>query len=281
MKIFTTIDEIRAWSNEHKRGGKTVGFVPTMGYLHRGHVSLIEASVEENNYTIVSIFVNPTQFGPNEDLDKYPRDITKDTETTKNAGVDVLFVPLVNEIYPKDYSTFVNVEEISDYLCGSTRLNHFKGVATVVTKLFNICNPTKAYFGQKDYQQAVVIQRMVRDLNMDLTVVVCPIVREADGLAMSSRNVYLSHEERAQSLSINISLKMASKLVDLGERNTVNLIEKVTSILEESDLISVEYVEVVDVKSLHRVDKIESRAVLAIAVKIGSTRLIDNIILEV
>jgi len=281
VKIFTTIDEIRAWSNEHKRGGKTVGFVPTMGYLHRGHVSLIEASVEENNYTIVSIFVNPTQFGPNEDLDKYPRDITKDTETTKNAGVDVLFVPLVNEIYPKDYSTFVNVEEISDYLCGSTRLNHFKGVATVVTKLFNICNPTKAYFGQKDYQQAVVIQRMVRDLNMDLTVVVCPIVREADGLAMSSRNVYLSHEERAQSLSINISLKMASKLVDLGERNTVNLIEKVTSILEESDLISVEYVEVVDVKSLHRVDKIESRAVLAIAVKIGSTRLIDNIILEV
>ena len=281
MKIFTTIDEIRAWSNEHKRGGKTVGFVPTMGYLHRGHVSLIEASVEENNYTIVSIFVNPTQFGPNEDLDKYPRDITKDTETTKNAGVDVLFVPLVNEIYPKDYSTFVNVEEISDYLCGSTRLNHFKGVATVVTKLFNICNPTKAYFGQKDYQQAVVIKRMVRDLNMDLSVVVCPIVREADGLAMSSRNVYLSHEERAQSLSINISLKMASKLVDLGERNTVNLIEKVTSILEESDLISVEYVEVVDVKSLHRVNKIESTAVLAIAVKIGRTRLIDNIILEV
>jgi len=281
VKIFTTIDEIRAWSNEHKRGGKTVGFVPTMGYLHRGHVSLIEASVEENNYTIVSIFVNPTQFGPNEDLDKYPRDITKDTETTKNAGVDVLFVPLVNEIYPKDYSTFVNVEEISDYLCGSTRLNHFKGVATVVTKLFNICNPTKAYFGQKDYQQAVVIKRMVRDLNMDLSVVVCPIVREADGLAMSSRNVYLSHEERAQSLSINISLKMASKLVDLGERNTVNLIEKVTSILEESDLISVEYVEVVDVKSLHRVNKIESTAVLAIAVKIGRTRLIDNIILEV
>ena len=218
MKIFEGIKDVKEYLKREKNKNKSIGFVPTMGYLHDGHMSLINKSIEENDITVVSIFVNPVQFGPTEDFEKYPRDKNRDIGLCRNAGVDVLFIPAVEEMYPKGYNTYVEVKRITDKLCGASRPGHFTGVATVVTKLFNIVEPDRAYFGQKDAQQAVVIIRMVNDLNMDVQVVVCPIVREESGLAMSSRNVYLNKEERTQALVLYQSLVNARNNVERGER---------------------------------------------------------------
>ena len=281
MKIITSISEMKQHMTEIKRNGKTVGFIPTMGFLHEGHISLANRAVSENDFTVLSIFVNPTQFGLGEDLDRYPRDFAHDCSLSETAGVDVLFAPTVSDMYPNEYSTFVEVEKISSVLCGASRAGHFKGVATVVNKLFHICLPDRAYFGQKDYQQVQVIRRMVSDLNMDITIVSCPIVREQDGLAMSSRNTYLSAEERKQALILHQSLAFAQELVGTGERNAVKLIGEITTLIQTSPLADIEYVAVADVNTLKAVESIQGKVLLALAVRFGKTRLIDNIVLEV
>ncbi|MEI6603270.1 MAG: pantoate--beta-alanine ligase [Clostridia bacterium] len=281
MKIITSISEMKQHMTEIKRNGKTVGFIPTMGFLHEGHISLANRAVSENDFTVLSIFVNPTQFGLGEDLDRYPRDFAHDCSLSETAGVDVLFAPTVSDMYPNEYSTFVEVEKISSVLCGASRAGHFKGVATVVNKLFHICLPDRAYFGQKDYQQVQVIRRMVSDLNMDITIVSCPIVREQDGLAMSSRNTYLSTEERKQALILHQSLAFAQELVGTGERNAVKLIGEITTLIQTSPLADIEYVAVADVNTLKAVESIQGKVLLALAVRFGKTRLIDNIVLEV
>ncbi len=235
----------------------------------------------ENEITILSIFVNPTQFGPNEDLDKYPRDLQNDLMLSEQAGADVVFHPQVSEMYPGGYATFVNVERITSVLCGATRDGHFKGVATVVCKLFNICNPDRAYFGQKDFQQLQVIKRMVCDLNMSVEIIDCPTVRESDGLAMSSRNTYLSAVERQQALVLSQSLGLAKKLVDSGELDVVNLTESVSKMITSMPLAKVDYIEIVDIMSLQSISQVKHKALLALAVRFGNTRLIDNTILEV
>jgi len=281
VKIITSISEMKQHMTEIKRNGKTVGFIPTMGFLHEGHISLANRAVSENDFTVLSIFVNPTQFGLGEDLDRYPRDFAHDCSLSETAGVDVLFAPTVSDMYPNEYSTFVEVEKISSVLCGASRAGHFKGVATVVNKLFHICLPDRAYFGQKDYQQVQVIRRMVSDLNMDITIVSCPIVREQDGLAMSSRNTYLSAEERKQALILHQSLAFAQELVGTGERNAVKLIGEITTLIQTSPLADIEYVAVADVNTLKAVESIQGKVLLALAVRFGKTRLIDNIVLEV
>jgi len=281
VKIITSISEMKQHMTEIKRNGKTVGFIPTMGFLHEGHISLANRAVSENDFTVLSIFVNPTQFGLGEDLDRYPRDFAHDCSLSETAGVDVLFAPTVSDMYPNEYSTFVEVEKISSVLCGASRAGHFKGVATVVNKLFHICLPDRAYFGQKDYQQVQVIRRMVSDLNMDITIVSCPIVREQDGLAMSSRNTYLSTEERKQALILHQSLAFAQELVGTGERNAVKLIGEITTLIQTSPLADIEYVAVADVNTLKAVESIQGKVLLALAVRFGKTRLIDNIVLEV
>ena len=280
MNVISKVNEMKFFVLEQKKLGKTIGFVPTMGYLHEGHMSLVERSVLENDVTILSIFVNPTQFGQNEDLDKYPRDFENDCLKAEKIGASVVFAPTALGMYPENYSTFVDVVDLSKGLCGAVREGHFKGVTTIVNKLFNICSPDKAYFGQKDFQQAQVIKRMVIDLNINLKIVVCPIVREKDGLAMSSRNVFLSKEERAQATVLSKALSLAQKCVEMGERNTDDLLKTITEIISKQSLAKIQYVEIVDVDMLKEVDKIDTRALLALAVKFGNTRLIDNAVLE-
>ena len=281
MNIITSISEMKRLVSEIRNDGKTIGFVPTMGFLHAGHLSLVDRSVSENDYTILSIFVNPTQFGPGEDLDRYPRDFNRDCSLSETAGVDVLFAPEVSAMYPSDYATFVDVTQISSVLCGAKREGHFKGVATVVNKLFHICLPDRAYFGQKDYQQIQVIRRMTEDLNMNIDIIACPIIRETDGLAMSSRNTYLTAYERSQALVLHQSLEYAQKLLDAGERNAVKLAGEIASIIHTSLLAEIEYVAVVDTKTLETVETIQGEVLLALAVRFGKTRLIDNIVLGV
>ncbi len=261
------------------RKQKIVGFVPTMGYLHQGHISLVRRSKAENDVTVVSIFVNPTQFGPNEDYKSYPRDLDRDLSMLEKEAVDFVFAPEVDDMYPKGHSTYVNEESLSKYLCGKSRPGHFRGVCTVVTKLFNIVKPHRAYFGQKDAQQFRVIRRMVRDLNMDVEVIECPIVREPDGLAMSSRNVYLSTQEREQALALNKALKLAENLYNSGERNASRIIEKMTDYLSTFDKLKIDYIEIVDEEFLEPVTRIDCKVIVAIAVWVGKARLIDNVIL--
>ena len=220
MEVFENIPAMKQFVRMKKAEGKTIGFVPTMGYLHSGHLSLIEKSTSQNDVTVISIFVNPTQFGENEDLDQYPRDFERDCRLAQEAGADAVFFPTAGMMYPEGYKTYVEVVDITKRLCGVTRPTHFKGVTTVVTKLFHIVAPDRAYFGQKDAQQLLVIRRMVKDLNMDIEIVGCPIIRETDGLAMSSRNLYLSGEERMQATVLNQSLEMAEKMIDSGERDS-------------------------------------------------------------
>lgn len=278
--IIETVKELREYLAGQRAAGKTVGLVPTMGFLHEGHLSLIREAKAENDVVVVSDFVNPTQFGPNEDFESYPRNIERDTELALSAGADVIFYPSVSEMYPPESSTYVEVEgNITRVLCGASRPTHFRGVTTVVNKLFNIVEPDKAYFGQKDAQQVAVLTKMVKDLHMDIELIICPIVREPDGLAMSSRNTYLSSEERKQAVILNQALKKAKNAFANGEKDVVKLTEIITDKINEMPLAVIDYVSILDFPSLKPIITIEKDALGAVAVKFGKTRLIDNEIL--
>ena len=278
MQLVHTIDEVRAQVKAWKQEGLSVGLVPTMGYLHDGHKSLIERAVKENDRVVVSDFVNPTQFGENEDLGSYPRDIKRDAALCEAAGVELLFNPTPEEMYYKDNCTFVDMNRLTDVLCGKTRPIHFSGVCSVVTKLFHIVTPDRAYFGQKDAQQLAVIRRMVRDLNFDIEIVGCPIVRETDGLAMSSRNTYLNEEERKAALVLSQAVRLGEELIESGEKNAAVIKEKMIAHIEAEPLAKIDYVEIVDAQSLEPVSEIQGEILAAMAVYIGKTRLIDNFI---
>lgn len=278
MKIIKTVKEAKEILRQAKREGKTIGFVPTMGFLHKGHISLVEQSKSNNDITVVSIFINPTQFDRKEDLDTYPRNMDKDLELLKNAGVDYVFAPEAGEMYMDDYSTYVDVfGSITEKLCGATRPGHFRGVASVVTKLLNIVAPDRAYFGQKDAQQVAVIQRMVRDMNMDVEIVPCPIVRENDGLALSSRNSLLTEDQRKDALVLSKSLFEAEKTIEDGERDAdvikKNIIDKISTV----DYATIDYVEIVDAFTLESVKELKGEILIALAVFVGKPRLIDNV----
>lgn len=281
MFICHTVAEIRRFVREARTRGQTVGFVPTMGYLHRGHLELMRQAKERCDVVVISIFVNPTQFGPQEDFARYPRDMERDVEMAGEVGVDAVFNPSVEEIYPAGYCTYVEVERVTERLCGLSRPGHFRGVATVVAKLFNIVNPDQAFFGQKDAQQVLVIKRMAADLNMDLEVVTLPTVREADGLAMSSRNVYLDAVQRQAALVLSRSLQAAAEAVAAGRRDVSTIRQLVVGMIKAEPLAEIDYVEIYSHPDLEPVDTLNGPALLALAVKIGRTRLIDNIILGV
>ena len=281
MKVVHTVKEVRDIVKGWKKEGVSVGFVPTMGFLHEGHKSLILKSVKENDKTVVSVFVNPTQFGPTEDLDKYPRDLEHDTELVTSAGADLIFNPSPAEMYPNHFTTTVNTTEVSEFLCGAKRPVHFGGVCLVLTKLFNIVQPNKAYFGQKDAQQLAVVKRFVRDLNFDIEIIGCPIVRETDGLAKSSRNTYLSPEERKAATILYKSLCAGKALIENGEKNSEKVKDAIRNVLNTEPLAKVDYVEVVDNTNIQPIDTIKGEVLVAIAVYIGTTREIDNFIIEV
>lgn len=261
--------------------GKTIGFVPTMGYLHEGHLSLIRIARKTSDVLVVSIYVNPTQFGPDEDLDQYPRDFKRDEAAAAEEGADILFYPSNEEMYPDGYLTNVTVEEITQTLCGVSRPAHFQGVTTICTKLFHAVKPHFAVFGQKDYQQSVVIRRMVQDLNFDLKIVIGPIIREPDGLAMSSRNVYLSREERKEALLLQKALSQLKKRIEQGERQTEPLIREMTGLIQSGIHTRIDYIRIVHPDTLQDLEMIRERAVAALAVFVGKTRLIDNMILVI
>ena len=279
MQVVKTIKEVRDIVKEWRKEGLTVGLVPTMGYLHEGHQSLISKSASQNDRTVVSVFVNPIQFGPNEDLATYPRDLERDMQKVEEAGGDIIFNPEPSEMYPGHFTSFIDTTETTELLCGARRPVHFRGVCTVVGKLFNIVAPDRAYFGQKDAQQLATIKRIVRDLNFDIEIVPCPIVREDDGLAKSSRNTYLSPEERKAALILSQSLMKGKTAIESGERSAAKIIETITQSLETEPLARIDYVEVVDFDNVQRVDTIGDNTLVAIAVFIGKTRLIDNIII--
>ena len=281
MKVVHTIKEVREIVKEWKKEGLSVGFVPTMGYLHEGHKSLILKSVSQNDRTVVSDFVNPTQFGPTEDLARYPRDLKRDSELVESAGADLLFNPEPSEMYPPHFTTTVNTTEVTEHLCGARRPVHFGGVCQVLTKLFNIVTPDRAYFGQKDAQQLAVVRRFVRDLNFDIEIIGCPIIREDDGLAKSSRNTYLSPEERKAAVILYKSLKAGKALIEAGERSSKKVIDEITKVLNTEPLAKVDYVSVVDNENIQPIDTIKGEVLVAIAVYIGTTREIDNFIIEV
>lgn len=282
MQIIDTIEDLRRLVLETRRSGRTIGFVPTMGYLHQGHLSLMQQARQENDLVIASVFVNPTQFGPNEDFDAYPRNPEQDRTLMASVPVDAAFFPAVSELYPEGYATSVEVEgSLTSGLCGASRPGHFRGVATVVLKLFNLVQPDRAYFGMKDAQQVAVIRRMVRDLHVPVAVVACPIVREPDGLAMSSRNVYLSPEERQDALVLSRSLKAAAALVQEGERQAAAVIRQMQALIEAAPSARVDYISLTDAHSLEPVSTLQGTVLAALAVRIGKTRLIDNAILEI
>ncbi len=276
--LIRKIKDMKQIVKRLKKEGKTIGFVPTMGYLHEGHTSLIRCSKKDNDITVVSIFVNPIQFGENEDLDRYPRDLDRDIRICEKEGVDYVFYPSAGEMYPEGFSTFVEVEGITKRLCGAFRPGHFRGVTTVVNKLFNIVQPDRAYFGEKDYQQLKVIQKMVRDLNIDVEVKGCPLIREKDGLALSSRNKYLTPEERKSALTISRALFRAKQMFERGERDPSKVVDEIKRIISSQPLVKeIQYVEVVDPEDLTPKKKLEKGDVVAVAVFVGNTRLIDNI----
>lgn len=280
MDICYTIKDVRERVNAWNREGLTVGFVPTMGYLHEGHKSLMEAARANNDKVVVSVFVNPMQFGPNEDLESYPRDFEKDSALCESVGVDLIFHPEPEEMYADGFCSYVDMNGLTTELCGKSRPIHFRGVQTVVLKLFNIVKPDRAYFGQKDAQQLAVIKRMVKDLNVDTEIVGCPIVREADGLAKSSRNTYLNPDERKAALILNRSLKLGRELIENGETDSKAVIKAITDSINTEPLAKIDYVDVVDFDTITPVDKIGKSVLVAIAVYIGKTRLIDNFIIE-
>ena len=279
MKIVGTVKEVREQVKEWKKQGLSVGFVPTMGYLHEGHKSLMDAARKGNDKVVVSIFVNPMQFGPTEDLATYPRDLDHDAALCESAGVDLIFHPEAEEMYEKDFCSFVDMTGLTEGLCGKTRPIHFRGVCTVVNKLFNIVTPDHAYFGQKDGQQLAVIKRMVRDLNMDIEIVGCPIVREEDGLAKSSRNTYLSPEERKAALILSKTVALGKELAKT-EKDANKVVEAMKKNIVTEPLAKIDYVEAVDALSMAPVEKLEGTCMLAMAVYIGKTRLIDNTLIN-
>lgn len=279
MKIIKDFREMLSFSDEARARGKRIGFIPTMGFLHEGHLSLVRASKQECDLTVTSIYVNPTQFGPSEDFERYPRDVARDQELLERTGAHVLFYPTNDAMYPHGFQTEVRVTRLTEHLCGASRPWHFPGVALIVAKLFNLVKPHRAYFGQKDLQQSRVISRMAEDLNFDVEIVVCPIVRETDGLAMSSRNAYLSDEERDQAMVLSQALKRANRLFLQGERSAPLLKEVMRSVLERASGARIDYCEIVDGDSLEPVEQTSTRSAAALAVFFGKTRLIDNHIL--
>jgi len=278
MKVIKSIPALKSAVRRWKSKNRTIGFVPTMGYLHEGHLSLVRASKKKADVTVVSIFVNPTQFGPKEDFRTYPRDFERDAGLLKREGIDVLFYPDAEEMYPGGYKTHVEVHDLQDKLCGRSRPGHFQGVSTVVLKLFNIVRPDYAFFGQKDAQQAIILRRMARDLDLDVGVEVIPIVREADGLAMSSRNTYLGPDERKAGLSLSRSLRQAKMRIDAGERRPAVILGAMKEMIAAEPLARIDYIEAVDIDTLEPVKEISERTLIALAVFIGKTRLIDNMI---
>lgn len=282
MEIIRIPRIMQGTSRNYIIKGKTIGFVPTMGALHEGHLSLVKRARQENDITVVSIFVNPMQFGPTEDFEKYPRDIKGDTEKLQQEGVDIIFIPERTSMYPEGFLTHVDVEKISEKLCGAFRPGHFRGVATVVAKLFNIVKPTRAYFGQKDYQQTVIIKQIVKDLDMDIDIVVCPTIRELDGLAMSSRNLYLDEGQREASTEIYKCILEASELIESGIIDSIYITGEMRKRLIDNSLISeIEYCGIYSPTTLEELSHIEGEVLLAVAVRIGETRLIDNMIIKI
>jgi len=282
MQTFTSIKAMQDWCIEQKRGGKTIGLVPTMGYLHQGHMALVREARRSCDIVVVSIFVNPIQFGVGEDFEDYPRDLEKDSGLLKQGAVDAIFAPSIKEMYPSNYGSFVEVEaEMTKKLCGQSRPGHFRGVTTVVSKLFHICSPDYAFFGQKDAQQVMIIEKMVKDLNFPLSIVRVPIVREEDGLALSSRNVYLNEEQRAQALVLSRSLQAARELIESGEKNVEQVKKLLEKTIKSSPEANIVYAEIYDANDLADIEEIKDRALIALAVKFGTTRLIDNLIVEV
>jgi pantoate--beta-alanine ligase len=281
MKVAKTIESVRKLVKTARRKGKIIGFIPTMGALHIGHISLIKAAAKKCDFVVVSIFVNPTQFGPGEDFEKYPRPLKADLEICRKAGVDMVFAPSPQQMYPGENLTWVNVEKLTEQLCGQFRPGHFSGVTTVCAKLFNIVAPDIAFFGQKDAQQAIVIKRMVADLNMPLKIVVCPTVRQADGLAVSSRNQYLTRQQKKNAPLIYKSLQKCQKLIEDGVADSKTIINQMRKILQQAPSIKIEYISIVDADTLQELKKITGKVLTAVAVKIGSTRLIDNILVDV
>ncbi|MBN1392482.1 MAG: pantoate--beta-alanine ligase [Sedimentisphaerales bacterium] len=281
MKIAKTIKSVRQLVQNARSKGKKIGFVPTMGALHIGHISPIEKAKQQTDFVVVSIFVNPTQFGPSEDFKKYPRPLKKDLSICRKADVDVVFAPAAEQMYSRENLTWVNVEKLTEPLCGRFRPGHFRGVATVCTKLFNIVMPDIAFFGQKDAQQAIVIKRMVADLNMPLKIVICPTVREPSGLAVSSRNQYLTARQKEDAAFVYKSLQKCRQLIKDGVLDSKTIVNQMRKVLKQVLSIKIEYISIVDAETLKEVDKLAGKVLIAAAVKIGSTRLIDNILLDV
>jgi pantoate--beta-alanine ligase len=281
MKTIENISRMFTFVKMMKKEGKSIGLVSTMGYLHDGHLSMVRAAKKHTDVVVMSIFINPLQFGPKEDFEKYPRDLKHDEEMAREAGVDVIFYPSLKDMYPEGYATYVSVEKLSDNLCGASRPGHFRGVATVVTKLFNIVKPDVAYFGQKDLQQAMMIKKMASDLNMDIDVKIMPIIREKDGLAMSSRNMYLGNAQRQDAAILYQSLKNAETLIRAGERDAGKVIRAVEDMIKAKHSARIDYVKLVDTKDLKDIKMITGEIALAVAVFFGNTRLIDNITITV
>jgi len=281
MKIVNKVRQMQVLSDKFKKEGKKIAFVPTMGYFHKGHLSLMERGRELADILVISIFVNPIQFGPGEDFREYPRDLERDLSLAEGVGVDVVFIPEAEEMYPPDYQTYLEVTGLTQHLCGLSRPGHFRGVTTVVAKLFNIVKPDIALFGLKDYQQYIVIKRMVRDLNYDIEVVGCPIIREEDGLAMSSRNTYLTPEQRKSALCLYQGIKLAERLVREGQRDAKIIIKEVIDYIESKPYTQIDYVKICHPETLDDLEYLNDKALLALAVRVGKARLIDNTILEV
>lgn len=281
MKVIHSIQEMQNLADEIRCQGRIIGFVPTMGYFHEGHLSLMRLAAKRADVVVISIFVNPTQFGPNEDFEKYPRDFNRDKQLAEENQVDIIFHPGQKEMYPEDFSSKVEVDKITKVMCGISRPHHFQGVTTVCAKLFNIVKPHFAVFGQKDFQQSVVIKRMVKDLNSDLNIITAPIIRESDGLAMSSRNIYLSDPERRDALSLSHSLFEAQEMVQRGERNTQVLYDFIKNKISEKKHTCIDYISIVHPQTLQQLDFIKDQALIALAVFVGQTRLIDNVLIKV
>lgn len=276
LKVINSIKEMQDYSESLRLLGKKIAFVPTMGYFHEGHLALMREAKKMADCVVVSIYVNPTQFGPKEDLSKYPRDFDRDLKMAESVQADVIFFPPDNEMYPDNYQTYINVERVTQNLCGISRPTHFRGVTTICLKLFNVVKPHFAIFGKKDFQQYIAIKRMITDLNLDLQIVGLPTVREADGLAMSSRNVYLKGNERLSALLLIGSLKLAQSLYAAGEIKAAVIIGEVEKLIKSADSTNIDYIKICDTTNLEDVEKIQSQAVIALAVKVGATRLIDN-----
>lgn len=281
MKIITRVADMQHEVDRLRKQGKKIGFVPTMGYLHEGHLRLVHVAKSQCDIVVMSIFVNPTQFGPTEDFRDYPRDFNRDVELAETAGCHIIFHPEIHEIYPENYLTYVEVEELGGVLCGASRPTHFRGVTTVVTKLFHIVKPHLAVFGQKDAQQAIVIKRMVKDLNFDIQIIVAPTFREKDGLAMSSRNTYLTPAQRRQAVVLYQSLQAAQQMIENGERNGAAIKKEMRAIIEKQPDAIIDYIEIVETSHLTPLTHLSGEVLIALAVKIGKPRLIDNMMIQI